>query len=60
MTEFIDVDLRGSRFEEVELGRARFRHVDLSEAEFRSVDLTGSRCGEWTSTTSIFVVTSKI
>jgi hypothetical protein len=41
MPEFIDADLRGSRFDNVELADAQFRRVDLAGAEFRAVDLTG-------------------
>jgi DinB family protein/pentapeptide repeat protein len=40
MTEFLDVDLRGARFEQVEMNGAHFRRVDLSDAQFRSVDLS--------------------
>jgi uncharacterized damage-inducible protein DinB len=42
MGEFIDDDLRGSRFERVELGGAQFRAVDLTGAQFRGVDLSGA------------------
>ena len=42
MSEFIDDDLRGSRFERVELGGAQFRSVDLTGAQFRGVDLSGA------------------
>jgi Pentapeptide repeats (8 copies) len=35
VADFIDADLRGSRFE----------HVDLSGAQLRDVDLTGARFG---------------
>ena len=39
MAEFIDADLRGSRFERTDLTGAELRLVDLSEAVFRAVDL---------------------
>jgi uncharacterized damage-inducible protein DinB len=42
VSEFIDDDLRGSRFERVELGGAQFRSVDLTGAQFRGVDLSGA------------------
>jgi hypothetical protein len=38
MTDFIDDDLRGSRFERADLTDAQFRNVDLTGAEFRGVD----------------------
>jgi hypothetical protein len=41
MADFVQTDLRGSRFERVELGGAQFRTVDLSDARFRCVDLRG-------------------
>ena len=41
MTDFTDVDLRGSRFEHVDLSGAELRSVDLVDARFRSVDLRG-------------------
>jgi uncharacterized protein YjbI with pentapeptide repeats len=41
MADFIDADLRGSRFERVDLGGAEFRAVDLARARFRGVDLCG-------------------
>lgn len=40
MTEFLDADLRGARFDEVELNGASLRRVDLSDAQFRNVDLS--------------------
>ena len=42
MAEFIDTDLRGSRFEEVDLTGAQLRVVDMTNAQFRAVDLTGA------------------
>jgi DinB superfamily/Pentapeptide repeats (8 copies) len=39
MAEFVNTDLRGSRFEEVDLTGADFRSVDLSDATFRGVGL---------------------
>jgi DinB superfamily/Pentapeptide repeats (8 copies) len=39
MTDFVDVDLSGSRFESVDFSGAQFRSVDLSGSEFRAVDL---------------------
>jgi hypothetical protein len=41
MADFVDADLRGSRFERVELSGAELHVVDLSGAQFRGVDLTG-------------------
>jgi uncharacterized damage-inducible protein DinB len=41
MADFIDTDLRRSRFEQVDLGGAEFRSVDMTDAQFRSVDMTG-------------------
>jgi hypothetical protein len=41
MADFIDADLRGSRFERTDLSASRLWAVDLSGAEFRGVDLTG-------------------
>jgi DinB superfamily/Pentapeptide repeats (8 copies) len=41
MGDFIDAQLRGSRFERADLSGAQFRDVDLSGAMFRSVDMTG-------------------
>jgi hypothetical protein len=38
VTEFVDADLRGSRFENVELNGADFHAVHLDDARFRSVD----------------------
>jgi hypothetical protein len=40
VTEFIDADLRGARFEQVQLNGAHLSQVDLSDAQFRSVDLS--------------------
>src|ERR1700734_3084898 len=40
MSEFIDTDLRGARFEGVDLSGAQLRRVDLSDACLRSVDLS--------------------
>src|SRR5215471_9196873 len=42
MADFIDADLRGSRFERVDLSGAQLRAVDLAGARFHSVDLTGA------------------
>jgi hypothetical protein len=39
MAEFVNADLRGSRFEQVNLTEAEFRSVDLSDATFRAVGL---------------------
>jgi uncharacterized protein YjbI with pentapeptide repeats len=39
MADFIDVDLRGSRFERADLRGAQFRAVDLSGVVMRNVDL---------------------
>jgi DinB superfamily/Pentapeptide repeats (8 copies) len=38
MADFLDTDLRGSRFERADLTDAQFRNVDLTGAEFRGVD----------------------
>jgi DinB superfamily/Pentapeptide repeats (8 copies) len=40
VTEFVDADLRGARFENVELDGADFHGVQLSDARFRSVDFS--------------------
>lgn len=42
MTEFMNADLRGSRFERVDLAGSRLRDVDLTGAEFRGVALNGA------------------
>ena len=42
MADFIDADLRGSRFERVDLSGAELRAVDLSGARFAGVDLSGA------------------
>lgn len=42
MADFIDADLRGSRFEHVDLSGAELRAVDLSGARFAGVDLSGT------------------
>ena len=42
MTDFINADLRGSRFERVDLSGAELRAVDLSGARFAGVDLSGT------------------
>ncbi|MEV0392325.1 DinB family protein [Polymorphospora rubra] len=42
MVEFIDADLRDSRFEHVDLRGTRFRDSDLSGARFRGVALNGA------------------
>jgi uncharacterized protein YjbI with pentapeptide repeats len=39
MTDFIDEDLRGSRFERVDLSGAEFRGVDMSGVVMRGVEL---------------------
>lgn len=41
MTEFMEEDLSGSRFENVGLSGSRFRGVDLENAHFHNVDLRG-------------------
>ncbi len=41
MADFIDADLRGSRFERVDLSGTEFRTVDLANARFRGADLSG-------------------
>jgi uncharacterized protein YjbI with pentapeptide repeats len=41
VTDFIDADLRGSRFERIDLSGAELRAVDLSGARFAGVDLSG-------------------
>ena len=41
MTEFLDAELRGSRFERVDLSGAQLSSVDLTGARFRGVDLSG-------------------
>jgi hypothetical protein len=43
VTDFVNENLTGSRFEDVYLTDARFRDVDLTNARFRLVDLTGVR-----------------
>jgi len=42
VTDFINADLRGSRFERVDLSGAELRDVDLSGARFAGVDLSGA------------------
>ena len=42
MADFINADLRGSRFEHVDLSGAELRAVDLSGARFAGVDLSGA------------------
>jgi uncharacterized protein YjbI with pentapeptide repeats len=42
MTDFINADLRGSRFERADLSGAEFRDVDLSGARFAGADLSGA------------------
>jgi uncharacterized protein YjbI with pentapeptide repeats len=42
VADFIDADLRGSRFERVDLSGAELRAVDLSGARFAGVDLSGA------------------
>jgi uncharacterized damage-inducible protein DinB len=41
VTDFLDANMRGSRFERVDLGGACLWAVDLSGARLRGVDLTG-------------------
>ncbi len=41
MADFIDADLRGSRFERVDLSGAHLRAVDLADAQFQGVNLSG-------------------
>jgi DinB superfamily/Pentapeptide repeats (8 copies) len=43
MADFIDKDLKGSRFEHVRLTESRFERVDLSGTQFRTVDLAGAQ-----------------
>jgi uncharacterized protein YjbI with pentapeptide repeats len=42
VTDFINADLRGSRFERVDLSGAELRDVDLSGARFAGIDLSGA------------------
>ena len=42
MSEFVDEDLTGTRFERVELRGATFREVDLTDARFYNVYLPGA------------------
>ena len=42
MTDFINADLRGSRFERTDLGGAEFHDVDLSGARFAGIDFSGA------------------
>ncbi|HET7014240.1 MAG TPA: DinB family protein [Streptosporangiaceae bacterium] len=42
MADFIDADLRGSRFEHTDLSGALMRAVDLADARFLGVNLTGA------------------
>ncbi len=42
MADFIDADLRGSRFERTDLSGAQLWAVDLAGAQFRGVDLSGA------------------
>jgi hypothetical protein len=41
MADFVDEDLRDSRFERVDLRGAEFRSVDLTDAQFRGVEMNG-------------------
>jgi len=41
VADFIDADLRGSRFERADLSGAQLRDVDLTGARFAEADLTG-------------------
>jgi uncharacterized damage-inducible protein DinB len=48
VADFLDADLRGSRFQDVHLGGAVFRTVTFEGARFEEVDLTGVRIrGAW-------------
>jgi len=42
VTDFINADLRGSRFERTDLGGAEFHDVDLSGARFAGIDFSGA------------------
>jgi uncharacterized protein YjbI with pentapeptide repeats len=42
VADFIDADLRGSRFERTDLSGAQLWAVDLAGAQFRGVDLSGA------------------
>jgi hypothetical protein len=42
MTEFVEQDLSGARFERVSLRNASFSRVDLNDARMRAVDLSGA------------------
>jgi uncharacterized protein YjbI with pentapeptide repeats len=42
VTDFINADLRGSRFERADLSGAEFRDVDLSGARFAGTDFSGA------------------
>lgn len=42
MADFINADLRGSRFEHADLSSAEFRDVDLSGARFAGIDFSGA------------------
>jgi uncharacterized protein YjbI with pentapeptide repeats len=42
MADFIDADLRGSRFERVDLSGAQVHDVDLGAARFRGSTCAGS------------------
>jgi uncharacterized protein YjbI with pentapeptide repeats len=42
VTDFINADLRGSRFERADLSGAEFRDVDLSGARFAGIDFSGA------------------
>ena len=42
MTDFINADLPGSRFEHADLSGAEFRDVDLSGARFAGIDFSGA------------------
>lgn len=43
MGEFVDTDLRRSRFEHVDLSASEFRASDLTESRFRGVELNRVR-----------------
>jgi len=43
MTDFIDEDLSGSRFERINLAGSRFERINLSGAEFSASDMVDTR-----------------
>ncbi len=61
MSEFVDEDLAGSRFERVELRGATFREVDLTGARFYNVYLPGALLrGVWLENVDINGVISNV